>query len=255
MSAHYDHYDYPSYWKDREYEHLSEVLALRSFLNEIPKIESLIDIGAGYGRITEEYVYRAKKIILSDPSAKLLKIAREKFKRRKNIKFIQTRIENLEKKVKKNSFDSVLLIRVLHHIENPKETFRIINHITKKGGYLILEYANKSHFKAVIKEFAKGNFTFPIDIFPKDIRCPKNVRKKTLPFINYHPDKVEKLLKDNGFKIIKRRSVSNFRSPLLKKIFPLEFLVDIEEKIQPVLQKINFGPSIFILAKKTENIK
>ncbi len=149
----------------------------------------------------------------------------------------------------------VLLIRVLHHIKDPEKAFRIINHITKRGGYLILEYANKRHFKAIVKEFSKGNFTFPIDIFPKDIRCPKNLKKRTIPFINYHPDKIEEMLSNCGFKIIKRRSVSNFRSPLLKKIFPLEFLIDIEEKMQPVLQKINFGPSIFLLARKVENIK
>ncbi len=254
MPAHYDNYDYPSYWKERKYEHLSEILALRSFLKEIPKIQSLIDIGAGYGRITEEYIYRARKIILTDPSARLLKIAREKFGKKKNIKFIQIGVENLEKKVRKNFFDLVLLIRVLHHIENPDKAFRIINHITKRGGYLIMEYANKSHFKAVIKEFIRGNFTFPIDISPKDIRCPKNIKKKSIPFINYHPDKIEETLKNNGFKIIKKRSVSNFRDPLLKKIFPLEFLIDIEEKIQPFLQKINFGPSIFILAKKIEDV-
>lgn len=255
MSAHYDNYDYPSYWKGREYEHLSEIFAIKSFLNEIPKIESLIDIGAGYGRITEEYIYRAKKIILSDPSARLLKIARNKFKKRKNIKLIQSRIENLEKKVKRNHFDLVLLIRVIHHIENPEKVFKIINHITKKNGYLILEYANKNHFKAIIKEFFRGNFTFPIDISLKDIRCSKNVKNKTLPFINYHPDKIEKLLRDNGFKIIKRRSVSNFRNSLFKRIFPLEVLAEIEGKTQPILEKINFGPSIFILAKKIENTK
>ena len=255
MSAHYDHYDYPSYWKNREYEHLSEVVALKSFLKKIPKVKSLVDIGAGYGRLTEEYVYRAKRVILSDPSAKLLKIAREKFGERKNIEFLQTKLENLDKKVRKNSFDLIILIRVMHHIENPQEAFQIINKITKKGGFLILEYANKSHFKAIVKEFFKGNFTFPIDIFPKDIRCAKNIRKKTIPFINHHPDKIKKILEDCGFKIIEKRSVSNFRSPIIKKFFPIEFLVELEEKLQPLMQKINFGPSIFILAKKVSKVK
>lgn len=252
MAAHYDHYDYPSYWKGREYEHLSEVVALRNFLKEIPKIRSIIEIGAGYGRLADEYSYRARKVILSDPSARLLKIAKEKLKEEKNIEFLQAKLENIDKKVKKASFDLVILVRVMHHIEHPEKAFQIINRITKKGGFLILEHANKRHFKATVKEFLKGNFTFPLDIFPKDIRCQENIKKKTIPFINYHPDRIEKLLEDYGFKIIKKRSVSNFRNPIIKRFFPLDVLIDIEQKLQPLLQRINFGPSIFILAKKVE---
>lgn len=254
MPAHYDYYDYPSYWQNREYEHNSEIIALDSFLEKIPKIKSLIDIGAGYGRLTPEYAHRARKIVICDPSAKLLKIARKNFGNRKNIRFLQSRVENLKKYFKANSFDTAILVRVLHHLEDPEKNLKIISRIIKKGGYIILEHANKRHFKAVVSEMCKGNFTFPIDIFPKDIRCAKNIKKKTIPFINYHPDEIEKILISNGFEIIEKRSVSNFRNRFFKKILPLDLLLSLEEKSQKILGKINFGPSIFILAKKIEEI-
>src|SRR6185436_11826011 len=104
MSAAYDKYDYPDYWKNRQYEHQSEILALKSFLQMIPKVNSIIDVGSGYGRHTSTYAYRAKKITLIDPSAKLLKIAREKLQNYK-INYIQSRLENLPEKLGKKKFD------------------------------------------------------------------------------------------------------------------------------------------------------
>jgi len=247
MSAAYDTYDYPSYWESREYEHKSEVMALSSLLSKIPKLNSIIEIGAGYGRLTSVYLYRGEKIILSDPSSKLLNLAKKNIKNKK-VTFIQLKLENLSRKIKNKSADLVILIRVLHHLEDLDKALAVIKKITKKNSYFILEFANKRHLKALVNEFFKGNFTFLLDIFPKDLSSKK--RRHNLPFINYHPDLVKRKLKENGFKILEVRSVSNIRSPILKKIIPLEVLLFIEKYAQKLLASINFGPSIFILSKK-----
>lgn len=249
MPAHYDTYDYPLYWKGREYEHTAEVIALKSFLEKLPRISTIADVGAGYGRLTPTYLHRARRIILADPSAKLLKIARQNIKD-KRVKFIQSKIESLGRKIRKGSCDLVILVRVLHHIEDPNLTLSIINRILSPGGHLIIEFANKQHLKAIITNFARGNVTFPFEIFPKDIRCAKNILRKTLPFKNYHPDFIKGLLSENKFKIIETRSVSNIRSNFLKKFLSLETLLTIEKHLQKPLAYVNFGPSIFILAKK-----
>ncbi len=248
MSAYYDDFDYPSYWKGREYEHQSELISLKTFLDKIPKINTLIEIGAGFGRLIPTYLFRSKKIILSDPSVKLLNIAKKNFKS-KNIKFIQSKIENLSKKIRSRTADLLICVRVLHHIKDIDIAFSNMNRLLKKGGYLILEFPNKCHGKAAISEFLKGNFTFLLDIFPKEVKS-KGKRKKTLPFFNYHPDIINEKLTKHGFKIIERRSVSNVRSPTLKKLFNTEVLLLFERNLQRPLSKISFGPSIFILAKK-----
>ena len=247
MPAAYDKYDYPSYWIGRDYEHGSEVIAIEGFLKNIPKIKKVLDIGAGFGRLTKTYLFRSKKVILSDPSSRLLKIARDEYQAN-NIKFIHCRVENLNKKIKSKSIDLIIMIRVLHHIGNPSNTFKVVNNILNKKGYFILEFANKTHFKANVLEFFKGNFTFILDIFPKDI-C-KNKRKKTLPFVNYHPDIIIDLLEKEGFNIVEKRSVSNIRSPFVKKIFTTDMCLFIEKRIQRVFSFVNFGPSVFILAQK-----
>jgi ubiquinone/menaquinone biosynthesis C-methylase UbiE len=250
MSAAYDGYDYPSYWTDREYEHRSEILTIKSFLKKIPKLNNFLEIGSGYGRLLDSYVYRVKKVTLSDPSAKLLSLARKNNTHNKKVNFVHSKIENLKGKIHPKTQDAILMVRVLHHIENVDNTFKIINRLLIDKGYFILEFANKKHFKATFSEFTKGNFTFPLDIFPKDLRSKINIQKNTLPFINYHPDIIFKKLNENGFEILEVRSVSNFRQSFLKDLFPIETLILFETYLQKFLAKLHFGPSLFVLARK-----
>lgn len=249
MSAYYDTYDYPSYWKGREYEHKSEIIAISGLLKKIPKLKTIIEIGAGYGRLVPSYYFRAKRIILSDPSARLLKIARSRLKN-KGIEFIHSSVENLHPKIRKNTADLIIFVRVLHHIENPDDALFVISKITKTGGFLVLEFPNKRHLKATVSELLHGNLTFLLDISPKEVVNRKK-RKKSIPFFNYHPDVIKQMLRQNGFSIIETRSVSNIRSPFFKKIFPIETLLSLERFLQRPLSCISFGPSIFVLAKKT----
>lgn len=250
MPAAYDSYDYPSYWKGRDYEHKSEVLAISRLLFKIPEINKVLEIGAGFGRLLTSYKFRAKKVVLSDPSAKLISKAIRKYRNLKNVEFIQSSLQNLKSKKGLRNFDLILMVRVLHHIEDIDMTFKIINQLLSKRGYFILEFPNKNNLKASIRNILRGNITYPISIFPVDIRSKYNKRKGTLPFINYNPDQIIEKLKENDFEIIEIRSVSNIRSTLLKKLIPLHTLLDIEKLVQLPFSKIYFGPSFFVLARK-----
>ncbi len=250
MSAAYDTFDYPSYWIGREYEHKSEIIALRSLLNRIKKIKTILDVGAGFGRLVPTYAFRAKKVILTDPSAKSLKIARSAFKSKKNFKFIQVSLEKLPNKVRSGSVDLIILVRVLHHLANIDGAFRTLHKLLKPDGYIIFEFANKKHIKSTIKHFLRGDFSYIKDKTATDIRSKKAVKKGTLPFLNYHPEKIKAILSQFGFEVIQVLSVSNIRSPLLKKIFSTELLLSLERVLQKPLSLVDFGPSIFILAKK-----
>lgn len=250
MPAAYDSYDYPSYWKGRDYEHKSEVLAISRLLFKIPEINKVLEIGAGFGRLLTSYKFRAKKVVLSDPSAKLISKAIRKYRNLKNVEFIQSSLQNLKSKKGLRNFDLILMVRVLHHIEDIDMAFKIINQLLSKRGYFILEFPNKNNLKASVRNILRGNITYPISIFPVDIRSKYNKRKGTLPFINYNPDQIIEKLKENDFEIIEIRSVSNIRSTLLKKLIPLHTLLDIEKLVQLPFSKIYFGPSFFVLARK-----
>ena len=249
MAAAYDTYDYPAYWEGREYEHESELAAIKALLSKIEKIGTILEVGAGFGRLYPSYSFRAKKVILTDPSSKLLKIAREDIDDPK-VKFIQASVKNINPKVRSGTVDLVILVRVMHHLKDPEIVFKVVNKLLTKRGYFILEFANKRHAKATVKSFAKGDFTFPLDIFPKDLRSKRSKKKKTLPFVNYHPDDIVKKLEDSGFIIEEKRSVSNVRSSFVKKYLPLNVLLAIESVLQKSLSRINIGPSVFVLARK-----
>jgi ubiquinone/menaquinone biosynthesis C-methylase UbiE len=250
MGAAYDSFDYPAYWIGREYEHISEILAIKSFLTKIKKIKTILEIGAGFGRLASTYAFRAKKIILTDPSARTLKVARETFKPKTNFKYIHSSLETLPTKVRNGSIDLVIMIRVLHHLQSIDQAFKIVGKMLKPGGYFIFEFANKRHIKASLRNILKGNFSFLKDIETTDIRSKKAVKKGTLPFLNYHPDKIKAVLSEFGFEVIEKRSVSNIRSVRLKKIFATDILIFFERLLQIPFSFIDFGPSIFVLARK-----
>jgi len=250
MGAAYDTYDYLNYWVGRDYEHKSEVIALKAFLQKIKKIKNILEVGAGFGRLVPSYAFRAKSIILSDPSAKTLKIAREALADRKNIKYIHSSLENLPAKVRPNSIDLIVMVRVFHHIQDINSAFKIIYRMISPNGYFIFEFANKRHIKAVLKELLKGNFSFLKDQTTIDVRSQKSIKQGTIPFLNHHPDKIKEILSQNGFEVIEERSVSNIRSPFLKNIFSTDILVAIDGLLQKPFSRLDFGPSIFILAHK-----
>lgn len=250
MSAAYDNYNYTSFWIGREYEHKSEVVALRAFLHKIHKIKTILDVGGGYGRLVPNYLFRARKAILSDPSSKLLKIARETFKGEKKLNFIHATLSTLPSKIRRHTIDVVVMVRVVHHISNLDVAFEDIGKLLKPHGYLIVEYANKRHLKATIKEMLGGNFMFPFDVEPVDIRSEINKKDKTIPFLNYHPDTIDALLEKHGYQIIEKRSVSNIRSTFLKSVLPVDFLVTLDRFTQRLFAGIAFGPSVFVLARK-----
>lgn len=251
MSAAYDSYDYSAYWEGRNYEHNSEVIALKKLLDKIPKIRTIIEVGGGFGRLAPAYAYRAKRVIFSEPSAKLLEKAKANLSSFQNVTFVQSGIEDITNFVAKGRADLALLIRVSHHLTDLEESFKTINSLLKPNGYFILEFANKLHFKAVFRHIFKGNFGYITDLSSIDIRSPRSIRKRTIPFLNHHPALVYHSLEKSGFKIVDKLSVSNFRSPFLKKYVPMDFLVSLEQSFQTLLGYLNFGPSIFILAQKT----
>jgi len=250
MSAHYDTYDYPNYWIGRDYEHGSEIIALKAFLDLIPRIGTVIEIGTGFGRLVPTYLYRAKRVILTDPSSKLLKIARVEFASVKNIRIIHSCVEALSDKLKSKSADLVIMVRVLHHIDDLDKALTAVEKLVKPNGYFILEFANKMHLKATLIQFLKGNLTFRFDIFPSDKRSQKSRRQNSINFLNYHPDIVLEKLKYYGFSVVEKRSVSNIRSSFIKRLIPSYTLLAYEKHLQKPLSGINFGPSVFVLARK-----
>jgi ubiquinone/menaquinone biosynthesis C-methylase UbiE len=237
-------YDYQDYWQKRKYENKADRLAVKKLLKLIPKKGRIIDIGAGFGRLTPTYGSCFKECVLVDPSRKMLQKAKKKI-RRKNVRFIRAKAEKLPFKAR--FFDAALMVRTLHHLKNPSRAIQEITRVLKPNGYLILEFPNKVHLKSILKNILGRKIGYFISHLPQDISTHKEV-----PFRNYHPSHIKSLLLANGFRIVKILSVSNFRHLIFKKLIPLPLLLSLESSFSVLISHFlpSFGPSIFILAQK-----
>jgi hypothetical protein len=137
----------------------------------------------------------------------------------------------------------------MHHLPDPNPEFKELSRVLSDDGYLILEVANYMHGRNRLKHAVKRQ-KMPVE--PVDIRSEHNKREDEIPFVNHNPHTVIKQLAHNGLKVDRILSVSNLRSPGLKKIVPRKAMLAIEGILQPTLANSFFGPSVFFLVKKAK---
>jgi len=132
-------------------------------------------------------------------------------------------------------------------LPNPAKEFNELHRILSRDGYLVLELANHSHFRNRIKHLVRGQ---RLPLKPVDVRSKQNQNKEEIAFVNHNPNTVIKQLDRAGFRVEKLLSVSNLRSPGLKKVLPYKVMINLERIMQPVLARMYFGPSVFFLLRK-----
>lgn len=245
----FDQYDDPSYnylkyWDGREYENAAEELAIKRLLKG-KHFKHAVDVGGGYGRLCVLLEQYADKVTLAEPSQQQLDLAEEYLKDHPKVERKKLAANDL--KFKDGAVDLVTMVRVMHHLPDPSSELAEVARVLSKDGYAIIEVANFAHGRNRIKHLLKGK-KLPTD--PVDIRSKANRRDDEIPFVNHNPNTVIKQLAHAGFKPERALSVSNLRSPGLKKIMPGRAMLAIENVLQPTLSATYFGPSIFFLVKK-----
>ena len=240
-------FDYRRYWLGREYEQKVEEDILEEALPK--KRKRILDIGAGYGRFVKIFLDHFDKIDLLDPSGRLLEIAGNNWGRER----ISYKVGVVQKlPFGGDSFDAAVCIRVLHHLTEAevRSAFIEVQRVLKVGGIFILEYANKYHLRARVRAFFRHNKGF-FDEATVDRRTFKNIIGDSIAFNNYHPNKIKKLIKKSGLKLIDEISCSYFRPKVFKMFLPCKLLAYFDHITQIYFSKWNLGPSNFIIAKKT----
>src|SRR5690606_19401678 len=149
----------------------------------------------------------------------------------------------------RSSLDLITVIRVMHHLPDPSREFKELARVLSDDGMIILEVANYAHGRNRLKHYLRGR-RLPTE--PIDIRSEENRREDEIPFVNHNPKTVQKQLAHAGLKVDKVLSVSNLRSPALKKIVPRKAMLVVERILQPTLSRTYFGPSVFFLVRKAK---
>ena len=240
----YNGYDYKKiFWEDsdREYEDQADRMAIRKLLPK--RMEKFADIGGGYGRLTNEYLKRARKVYLFDYSKTELDQAKEIYGDK-----INTKAGDIYKlPFRDNELDGLMMVRVTHHLEHLDEAIEELYRVLKPGGVAVIEVANKRTLPKMARYITRRSKENP---FSKEPSNYTNICKNG--FYNYHPKYVEEIFARTGFKLEKVLSVSNFRSKTLKKIFKTRGLVKMENTAQQALAPIRFAPSIYYKLRKPE---
>lgn len=237
-------YNYLHYWEGRDYENQSEVMAIRRLLQG-KHFKHAADIGGGYGRLCVLLKEYADRVTLTDPSQQQLDIGKDFLKSFPDIDRKLMQADNLT--FKDNSLDLITMIRVMHHLPDPRASLREIVRVLAPEGCAIIEVANYSHGRNRLKHWLKGQ-KLPVE--PVDIRSEATKKRGEIPFVNHNPHTVARQMESAGLDIERVLSVSNLRSPGLKKVIPRAAMLAIEDVLQPALAKSYFGPSIFFLVRK-----
>ncbi len=216
----------------REYEDLVERIALRRLLP--PAGQRLIDIGAGFGRLSEFYD-NYEQVILLDYSRSLLRQAQARLGR--GDRFVYVAASFYAMPFVDGAFDTAMMVRVMHHVEDVPGLLAEVSRILVAQGTYVLEFASKRHLKALLR-YALGRQAWsPFDPAPYEF-VEMN--------FDFHPDWMRDRLSDAMFHVKRTRTVSHFRLPLFKRLLPARVLATFDGLCQPTGAWWQWTPSVFV---------
>ncbi len=237
-------HNYLHYWDHRQYEHAAEEIAIKRLLKG-RHFKTAVDVGGGYGRLCVQLEAYADKVTLAEPSQQQLDIAEDFLKDHPEVDRQLMQADDLQ--FPDGSIELLTMIRVMHHLPDPSNEFGEISRVLSPNGRAIIEVANYAHMQNRLKHLVKGK---RLPVKPVDIRSEVNKRADEIPFVNHNPSTVIRQLQHAGLEVVATLSVSNLRSPALKKVVPRRLMLTLERPAQRLLAPLYFGPSIFFLVRK-----
>jgi ubiquinone/menaquinone biosynthesis C-methylase UbiE len=136
------------FWEgqNRKYEDQVERIAIQKLLP--PQGQRLIEIGSGFGRLADLYQgYR--QVILMDYARTQLEEAQRYLGQSDRFIYVVAYIYNLP--FVDNLFDTLTMVRVMHHLADVPTALNEIYRILVPQGRVVIEYASKFHLKALAR--------------------------------------------------------------------------------------------------------
>jgi len=127
-----------TFWGQLVCNHYSRTIRIIKEYLGIKKLDTVLDIGGGDGKIAKMIQEETKaKIIVVEPSPAMLKILRKR-----NLNFIKARAEKLP--IASNFADFALFIQTLHHVPDLESAIQEVSRTLKNGGKLYIQELNES---------------------------------------------------------------------------------------------------------------
>lgn len=218
--------------RGRDYEDQVERSVLRRWLPHTGT--RLLEIGAGFGRLTDEYK-AFDQVVLLDYSFSQLQYAREHYGDSGYL-FVAANVYKLP--FRPGVFDGATMIRVIHHMAQVDDALAQIRRVLAPDATFILEHANKRNLKAVLRHLTGRQDWNPFALDP--------VEFVELNF-DFHPEYIRQRLEAHEFAVQTRIPVSYLRLGLLKRILPTKAIVALDSLLQRT--GLLYSPSIFIRSR------
>jgi SAM-dependent methyltransferase len=215
----------------RDYEDQTERVAIRRLLP--PTGKRLLELGAGFGRLTHEYDGYNQVIVL-DYSTTLLREAQQHLGRDDRFIYVAANIYQLP--INEGVCDAATMIRVIHHFADVPAALKQIRSALAPGAVFILEFANKRNLKSIARYLLRRQDWNPFD------RDPVEFVKLNFDF---HPAYMLDALNEAGFTTENQLSLSYLRLGILKRVFPTRTLVGLDSILQNTGPLGTYSPSVF----------
>jgi ubiquinone/menaquinone biosynthesis C-methylase UbiE len=216
----------------RDYEDLAERIALRHLLPRTGR--RLMDVGAGFGRLSEFYV-GYEQVVMLDYSTSLLRQAQSRLGSDSCVTYVAANFYSMP--FVDGAFDTVMMVRVMHHVEQVSRLLREIARVMAGSGTYVLEFASKRHLKAILRYALRAQSWNPFDPSPYEF-VDMN--------FDFHPAWMRDQLAEARFHVKHQRTVSHFRLPLLKRLVPARTLASLDGLCQPTGAWWQLTPSVFV---------
>ena len=221
--------------RGRDYEDAVERQVLARLLPKRGK--RLLEVGAGFGRLSAEYAM-FEQVVLLDYSLEQLQYARRHLG---DERYIYVAADAYRPPFQPAAFDGATMIRVIHHFEDVPAVLSQIAATICAGGSFILEFANKRNLKSMLRHLLGRNGWSPYTLDP--------IEFVELNF-NFHPDYMGAEVSALGFEVARVVPVSWFRLGLLKRWLPANLLAGSDGILQRTGWRIS--PSIFLDLRRGE---
>jgi ubiquinone/menaquinone biosynthesis C-methylase UbiE len=224
-----------AFWASRAYEDLCDRLALRALLPAHGG--QLLDLGAGFGRLSDEYA-AFDHVTLVDASPAMVEAARERVGADPRFTVVQADATDIP--IASGSIDVVVAVRLILHVKNPDAVFAEVSRVLRPGGLFVLEFPNRNHLLARLRYLARRQDWAPGE--------PDSHEYREGHF-SHQPATVLRQLRRAGLVPVRRRAVSLFRSARLKALVPARHLARIEAPLQAPLGRLAPSPSVYIASR------
>lgn len=216
----------------RDYEDRVERIALCRLLP--PQGSTLIDIGAGYGRLAAEY-RGYEQVVLFDYSRSLLREAQDRLGDDPRLLFVAGNWYQMP--FVDGLFDALVQVRTLHHAADAPALFRELFRIARPQATYVLEFANKQNLKAILRYGLRRQKWSPFTREP--------VEFVELNF-DFHPHWIRQQLVAAGFTPGRTLTVSHYRWGPFKKVVPTGALAALDSIVQWSGDWWQLTPSVFM---------